>query len=800
VLFVLLAASLASAETERGRIAGRIVREDGSGVSGVSVTLDDQSRPAVSDASGRFSLERVEPGTHSLTFTQGSNMATESDLQVTAGVVTGVHRVVDWSYVYAESLTVRGASRRVERIVDAPAAVSVVTSEKIEREASSGQLPRLLETAPGVQLAQSGVYDFKFNARGLDTMLNRRVAVLIDGRNPSFPLVGAQEWAAVGFPLDDLETAELVRGPSSALYGANAFNGVLNLTTKSPRDHTGGYARLTVGELSTLNADLSAAGALGGDWYVKALAGYHGSGNYTRSRTSSVEYSVPCPAGVFLDCVPLEAAALVTDRVEIPFASLRFDKAFDNGPSLVIEGGSAEPEGHVQATAGGRFQFLEVKRPWARVDLSGSRWNVLGYYTGRDSEALTLSAGLPSSSDGDRYGLEAQTRWNLAGDRGRLVAGLSYIEEKVDTADRQGRQTLLFRPVDPNFRALFAQFDYDLNDRLKLVIAGRYDDSSLFSSQFSPKASVVYSLAPAHTLRAGFNQAFLAPSYPEYFVRLDIAPPLDLGVFESIFCAPVGVSCGFDRPVPFLAVGNENLDVEKIQTWELGYSGILGQRTFLTADLFYNKVKGFVRTGVPNIGPTGRVNPDFGPYMAPSALPPELAAALEATLQAALTDFLYPFLSNPTANEPLLAFITLANVGRLESRGLELSLDHAFDDNWTMDVNYTWLDFDYQEELPGSPLGFNSPEHRLSLGVSYVGDRLAASASYRWVDSYRFTEAVVNGVIESYGVTNLVVNYGLSDAFEIGLNVSNLLDDRHYEVFTGDILERRALVNLTYRW
>ena len=122
-------------------------------------------------------------------------------------------------------------------------------------------------------MTQSGLYDYNINTRGFNSSLNRRVATLIDGRDPSVPFLGAQEWSAVSFPLDDLANLEMVRGPSAALYGANASSGVLNMTTKAPRDSQGGILRLSFGELNTTNVDLRWAGSLGNEWYVKALGG-----------------------------------------------------------------------------------------------------------------------------------------------------------------------------------------------------------------------------------------------------------------------------------------------------------------------------------------------------------------------------------------------------------------------------------------------------------------------------------------------------------------------------------------------
>ena len=75
--------------------------------------------------------------------------------------------------------------------------------------------------------------------RGFNDPFNRRVLTLVDGRDVSMPSLGTQEWAAIGFPLDDLESAELIRGPGSALYGTDAFNGVLDLITRAPQAQPG---------------------------------------------------------------------------------------------------------------------------------------------------------------------------------------------------------------------------------------------------------------------------------------------------------------------------------------------------------------------------------------------------------------------------------------------------------------------------------------------------------------------------------------------------------------------------------
>ena len=220
---------------------------------------------------------------------------TEPPVTVAAGATTRIDRKLDWDLAFQETITVVSASRNEERITEAPAAITSLPLEEIEVKAATGQLPKLFEFTPGAEVTQSGVYDYNLNTRGFNSSLNRRVATLIDGRDPSVPFLGSQEWAAISFPLDDLAEAELVRGPSAALYGANASSGVINLVTKRPKDSQGGLVRLTGGELSTLNADLRWAGRhhrfdlLQGPGRLSATAA-------TSPSRASARPSIRCPA------------------------------------------------------------------------------------------------------------------------------------------------------------------------------------------------------------------------------------------------------------------------------------------------------------------------------------------------------------------------------------------------------------------------------------------------------------------------------------------------------------------------
>lgn len=793
VLAVLIASGPTWAQGS-GRIEGRIIRPAGNPVGGVAVVLQGVGRATISDGRGNYSFDDVPPGSYTLSLTLGDQTTTE-EVEVTAGETTEVTTEVDWQISFIETITVFSASRQTERITEAPAAVTLIPEEQIERESASGQIPKLLEFTPGAEVTQSGLYDFNFNTRGFNSSLNRRILTLIDGRDPSVPFLGSQEWGAVSFPVDDLATVELVRGPGSALYGADAFNGVLNMVTKAPRYSRGGKVQLTGGELDTQRVDLRWATDLGGDWYFKVTGGYLESDDFAVSR--DIGSGGPEYAGLEPEVVPL-----FTDRDKLSFGGIRFDKYF-GGNVLTFEGGTATLEGPVAQTGIGRVQLLDVDRPWWRVNFNTPHFNFLGYSTTRDaSEQRSLRSGGLLVLDTDNFVGEIQGNTNFASGKGRLIGGIYYKEEDIDSAAPSGFQTLMFEPRSEDFEGAFAQLDYDFTDKFKGVFAARFDDSSLHDSQFSPRVSLVYAITPDHTLRASVSEAFQVPNYSEFFLRVDVAPPITaLAPVEGI-CQLAGISCGFNQPVRVLAAGNPALEVEEVQSFELGYTGVINRKAYLTLDIYRNDYENFITDLITRfqVELGGRFNDLFPGYQPPAGLPEPLRSTLLATLQGALGPQ-FVFLSNdPTTGAPILVPVSYINFGEAEASGAELGLNYYISDEWVFDLAYAWFDFDVAQQLLADPVLPNTAENKFALGISYIGERFDASVKYRYTDSFDWNAGVFRGPVPSYDLVNLTANYHFADNWMIGVDVSNLLDNEDYQSFGGDLVGRRALARIGFSW
>jgi outer membrane receptor protein involved in Fe transport len=788
---------LVHAQGEKGRIVGRLVHKDGKGVVGASVLLNQLGETHFTGTNGAFTFSELPPGTYAITWSLGPNVVTISGVKVAPGTTTEIEETVEWEEGFTDSLIVRGVSRREERIVEAPAAASLVGEAEIERKASNGQIAKLLEFTPGAQVTQGGLWDFNFGTRGFNRSLSRRVAVLVDGRDVSLPFFGYQGWPAFSFPLDDLATVELVRGPSGALYGANASGGVISMTSKEPRFSRGGMVRVAFGEKDTLNLETRWAGELGDGWYGRVVGGVRKSDGFAVSRVNGPEYSVACAFASFGNCLPAEIVSFDGEQAQVVFGGLRLDKYLSDGRLITMEAGDAQGRFGVFQGSGQRVKAVgtDGKRPWARLSVNADGFSVAASYDGfyEPTGYIGLTTGTPFNSDASRLRLEGQTNRSFRQGRVQVVAGAAAAIERMNSYNPTvGTQTFLFRPINSDTEALFGQGTWRITDQLKVMLAGRADWSSLYDFQMSPRGSLTYSFAHDQNVRVTYSRAFQMPNSLEYFLDIPVAPPVDLSALNG-FCAFAGINCGFGS-TPVVALGNEDLGVERVRTWEVGYKGVIRRRALFTVDFYKSRSSNMTTSLLPQIGtPLGRLNPRFGPWQGPPGLPSVLVDQIRAAV---------PLLSNSVDGSNILAAASYSNFGTVHIQGLDLGFSYSLPAGWRSSSSYSWFDFDVQDQLPGTEdlLLPNVPRHTFTTGLAYERRRIGASVDVRWVDGFRWADGFFLGDVKAYTVVDVSATYPLTARFSAALNVSNLFDDQHWETFGGALLKRRALLSLQYDW
>jgi iron complex outermembrane receptor protein len=816
-----------------GTVRGRVVRTDFNlPVRNAVVSIEGTTVTTTTDSDGRYVLSLAPAGSRVLAVRAIGFRSRTIPIAVSPGSVLQQDVSLESAPLMLSEVVVTGASRVPQLTLDAPAAVGVV-SERLQRDyGPTDQVPQTLVRLPGVDAVQTGVNQWDVNARGFNTTNTRRVVVLLDGRDLGLAFLGSQEWSALSIPLEDLASLEFVRGPGSALYGPNAFSGVLMLTTPSARDIVGTRLSVAGGELGTFQGGIRNAGVFGsGRFGYRVHAGYVTSDTWSRSRTNTGDFSreyadaidtvrhpvaSPAPgfeivplAGQHKQGAPFTPGAAIGDRDPVTrlFGGIRLDY-YATGGELTLEAGDSRSENETSVTGVGRVQTGNATRPWARLGWRGDRLSAFAYYSGRrSSDQIALASGANLRETSATYHGEVQYHRPVLAGRGRVVAGGSVRALMVDSDE-----TLLAAETDDRtdeFYSGFGQLEYDVTRRVRVIGAIRVDGGNLFDTEFSPKGAVVWTPNERNAIRATVNRAFKTPVILEYFLSVPAGAPADFSALEDGFRAsplgpalsgvPQGQLFTQSSAVPVLALGNEQLDVEHVTSWELGYKGQLSSGVYVTADVYYSRLTGFVTELLPG------VNPLYAPWTAPDEVPADvrpvvagavrdaLAGAGQALAAAALTRL-------PDGRTAIV--VSVGNAGRASDYGLELGLTARLRGGLELDANYTLFGFevDATSLVPGQQVLPNTPKHKanLSLAWRHTGG-FDARLTSRYVAAFDWAGGVFVGRVPSLTTIDLLAGHQLTPLVRAQLAATNLLDQRRYQVFGGSLIGRRALLGLSAR-
>jgi iron complex outermembrane receptor protein len=802
-------------------------------IAGVQITVVGTGLATATNTQGRYALNRVPAGTQTIVFRWPGYAPATREVNASGSMTLDVS--LEPVPVSLADVTVSAASREPERVVEAPAAVTAIEPRVLQATAPTGQAPLALAQAPGVDLVQSGVNDFNINARGFNSSLNRRVLTLLDGRDLAIAFLGSQEWNTLPVSMDELRGMELVRGPGSALYGANAFAGVINMTTLSPRESPGGKFSISGGELESIKADGRWAGVFGeGRWGVRLNGGYSSNDTWTRSRTLVDRTAIQTEYAEAVDgtdiMVPLmsspEVRALIgqtcggqdevcatldrtpqgdRDPITAAYGSGRVDYYFDNGAAFTVEGGASQVKNEVLVTGIGRVQVAEGFKPYARVAYNGLRLNAFAYWNRRESKEpqYSLASGVQLLEKSDIMHVEAQGNTNFAADAARVIVGASFRQYNVNTSGT------LMRPEDDDrsdkVYSVFGQMEYRLSDQLRLVGAVRYDEGDLFEGQFSPKGGIVFSPNEDHSFRFTVNRAFQTPNYSEFFLRVAAGAPQNFTALENGLRAhpqlgpalagvPNGQLFTNSAQVPVFARGNAALDVEKTIGYEVGWKGVLSSRAYVTVDAYMNNIKDFVTDLLPGI------NPAFAYWTPPAQVPAQAHAALVGAVQqnlAAVSTLAAAGLTR-TEDGNTAIVVSYGNAGEVDQKGVDVGVGFQLTPEIRLDGTFSWFDFEVVSQQTGDQLVPNTPDKKGTLSAAYAGaNGFDASVSVRIVAAYDWAAGVFVGKVPSSETLNASAGYQLTPNFRIFAVGTNLLDQQRYHLFGGSVMGRRVLGGIT---
>ncbi len=338
------------------------------------------------------------------------------------------------------------------------------------------------------------------------------------------------------------------------------------------------------------------------------------------------------------------------------------------------------------------------------------------------------------------------------------------------------------------------------DDRLRLIGSIRYDKNENFDGQFNPRISSVIRLADSQNLRASFQTGFRNPTTQGQYIDLNVLTARLLGGLPEIV-APYDVTTNaftlesVDRFTQEFLAGNQlaytvlesgqytefnAVKPEQIQSFEIGYKGLLGGRLLIDAAYYYNIYDDFIAQF--------RVRRAAGPINFAATDPAEIGqnAMVASTL-----------LSGDASN----TFQLYTNLDEtVRSQGAVFGFDLSLPNNFLLSGNYNWnqLITDQQDTFI---FDFNTPEHKVnvSLGNRRLLDNLGFNLTWRWQDEFDWTSSFADGTVPSVSTFDAQVSYrvpNLRSVVKVG--GSNVFNNRHFLNYGGPNLGAIYYVSFTF--
>ncbi len=241
-------------------------------ISGGRLSMDTG---AAADDAGRYRIQALPAGRYSIRVMFIGYATFEQALRISAD--SGPEMILDMELdseaIQLQEYVVTASRGRREKLTDAVAAISVITSSEIRRK-SNPNLGDYFKNIKGIDFTASGIDGFNLSARGFNTSFSSRLMTLTDGRKANVPSLRLIAYNTIPTTSDDVDQIEVVLGPSSALYGPNAFAGVANILTKKPSLSTGTVATVSGGNRDYRKWQLRHAGQRGRLGYKVSLADF----------------------------------------------------------------------------------------------------------------------------------------------------------------------------------------------------------------------------------------------------------------------------------------------------------------------------------------------------------------------------------------------------------------------------------------------------------------------------------------------------------------------------------------------
>ena len=430
-----------------------------------------------------------------------------------------------------------------------PAAMYVITGDDIRRSGHQS-LAEVLRLVPGVQVGRINSNQWSVGIRGINSRFTPNLLVLVDGRSVYDPLFSGVFWNAQDLILDDLGRIEVIRGPGATLWGANAVNGVINITTKNAKDTQGGYLKTLIGTEERTITAMRYGGQINENTHYRVWTKYANRDSFENIAGNDRPDDWDLAQGGFR--LDIDGA----DNTTVTLDSRIFDSgrigegvkfAIPPGP---LTGSVKNDDGHI----GGGHILMRVHQESAE----NQDWTFQAYY---DRFNFTDSSGLKINRD--TIDFDFRQHW-IANDQHEMVWGLAfrYWDDRT-----RGGQALSVNPQSKDFYkySAFIQDTVTLEpETLFLIIGSKVEYNDFTGFEVQPSGRLSWTPDDQQTLWAAISRPVRTPSR------------LADGIVRTV-----------DFFLPSQLLGDPELQASNLTAYELGYRVRVTEELSFDTAVFY---------------------------------------------------------------------------------------------------------------------------------------------------------------------------------------------------------------------
>jgi len=596
-------------------------------------------------------------------------------------------------------------------------------------------------------------------------------------------------WDFLPVNLNEIKQVEVIHGPASAVWGANAVNGVVNVITKAPREMRGTSFTLGLGgfDRSTDACDADPTCVKQGAGTLFYVSGTHAQavndrwafkvsgGAYTQDPLARPRGTIPCDNPDVCFGTKNQSPAFTNQGTTQPKFDGRVDYDYPDGKRLSLSGGVAGTEGIMHSGIGPFDINGGSVMSYGKVNFTQQAFRV-GFFTNiLDGDATNL---LTVDPTGNRIPFAFKTK-TFDFEASNVQ---TFQQKHVVTYGgnlRYNTFDLSIAPLSDNRTegGAFAQDEIFLSNRFRLVAGARVDRFDYLNNVvFSPRVTFLAKPHEDHTVRISYNRAYRAPSVINNFLDVTIAEPINLGAFSPLLAGRIYL-------LPVRSVGNEllnaPLDETSVDAYEVGYTGIVANgRAVLSAAFYVNRTKNDILFTEDQTARWTAQNPPPGWPLQPAVI-------------------------NLVPGRSFPALFTYRNLGRTTQKGIELGVQSPVQSYLNVFANYSYQatpDVNFPNVT--NPLSeVNLPaKNRFNVGFNYSRSRWLGDLSVTYSDGAYWQDVLddrFHGTTDPYTLVNGGAGIKwAANKLTTSVKLINLFNQEVQQHVFGDILKRQVVGEL----